>query len=258
MATVQRPEERYVDFDEYIDFQLDKARSGIKWTDILAAVAGVATLVVGYLVLFVIADHWLFPDGVPTLLREVSLVLVGAIALGWMGWRVVWPYVRRVNDLYAAQMLERAEPALRGSLFGLVDSRRAGRPPVEEVRRALERRAATTLSNVDVDAALDRRTLMRMSYVLLGVVLVACVYAIVSPKRIGPSLLRALLPTSNVGVATRTEILDVRPGDAVVLAGEELPVSVMIRGQAPEKVMLFFSTADRRFVDEPIEMRLTD
>ncbi|MDQ3331263.1 MAG: hypothetical protein M3552_11515 [Planctomycetota bacterium] len=258
MATVQRPEERYVEFDEYIDFQLDKARNGIKWTDILAAAAGVGTLLIGYLVLFVVADHWLFRDGVPTALRQVSLGVVGLIALGWIGWKVVWPYVRRVNDLYAAQMLERAEPSLRGSLFGLVDSRRSGRPPTEEVRRALERSAATTLSNVDVDSALDRRLLMRMSYILLGVVLAACVYAIVSPKRIGPSLLRALLPSSAVGVATRTEILDVLPGDATVLAGEELPVSIMIRGEAPEKVLLYYSTEDRRFVDEPIEMRLTD
>lgn len=258
MATVQRPEERYVDFDEYIDLQLAKARNGIKWTDILAAAAGVGALVVAYLVLFVIADHWLFEGGIPTRPRQILLGLVGVIALAWIGWKVVWPYVRRVNDLYAAQMLERAEPSLRGNLFGLVDSRRAGRPPIEEVRRALERRAATTLSDVDVDAALDRRLLMRMSYFLLGVVLVACVYAIASPKRVGPSLLRALLPSSNIGVATRTEILDVRPGDTTVLAGEQLTVSTMIRGETPERVMLFYSTADRRFVDEPVELRLVD
>ncbi len=258
MATVQRPEERYVDFDEYIDLQLDKARNGIKWTDILAAAAGVGALVIAYLVLFVIADHWLFEGGIPTGLRQILLSIVGVIAVAWIGWKVVWPYLRRVNDLYAAQMLERAEPSLRGSLFGLVDSRRAGRPPIEEVRKALERRAATTLSDVDVDAALDRRLLMRMSYVLLGVVLFACIYAIASPKRVGPSLLRALLPASNIGVATRTEILDVRPGNTAVLAGEQLSVSVMIRGETPDKVMLFYSTVDRRFVDEPIELRLVD
>ncbi|HEX6986233.1 MAG TPA: hypothetical protein VF170_12705, partial [Planctomycetaceae bacterium] len=258
MATVQQPSERYVEFDEYIDFQLDKARNGIKWTDILAAAAGVAALVIGYLVVFVAADHWLFDGGVPRPLRLTALFVVAAVAVGWLGWKVVWPYVRRVNDLYAARMLEEAEPSLRGSLFGLVDLRRAGRPPAEEVRRALEKRAATTLSSIDVDAALDRRPLMRTSYVLLGVVLVACAYAVLSPKRVGPSIVRALFPTSATGVATRTEVLAVTPGDASVLAGTQLDVSVMIRGETPERVLLFYSTHDRRFVDEPVELRLHD
>lgn len=258
MATVQSPGEQYVEFDEYVDYQLDRARNGIKWTEILTAGAGVAALVVGYLVLFVVADHWFFEDGVPQGLRLLSLSLVVIASVGWIGFKIVWPYLKKVNDLYAARMLERAEPSLRGSLFGLVDSRRAGRAPVEEVRRALEKRAATTLSSIDLETALDRKPLMRMSYVLLAVVLAACAYAILSPKRIGPSLLRALAPSSQIGVATRTEILDVRPGDANVLAGSQLEVAVLIRGETPEKVMLYYSTADRRFADEPIEMRLSD
>lgn len=258
MATVQTPGERYVEFDEYVEYQLDRARNGIKWTDILAAAAGVASLVVGYLVLFVIADHWLFERGVPQAVRYSAFGIISVISLLWLGVKVVRPYLKKVNDLYAARMLENAEPSLKGSLFGLVDSRRSGRKPVEEVHRALEKRAATTLSSIDVDTSLDRKPLMRMSYLLLVLVLIACAYAILSPKRIGPSLLRALTPSSSIGVATRTEILDVRPGDANVLAGAQLEIEVLIRGEAPDKVFLYYSTADRRFVDEPIEMRLSD
>ncbi|MGC1273978.1 MAG: hypothetical protein WBC44_09745 [Planctomycetaceae bacterium] len=258
MATVQRPAERYVEFDEYIDLQLDKARNGIKWTDILAAVAGVAALVTGYLVAFVAADHWFFDGGVPRSLRIVALGVVAVVALLWIGTKVVWPYLRQVNDLYAARMLEDSEPDLRGSLFGLVDLRRASHAPADEVRRALEKRAATVLSDIDVDASLDRRPLLRTSYALLAIVLVACIYAVASPKRVGPSLVRALFPTSTAGVATRTEIVEIKPGDVSVLAGAQLDVSAMIRGETPERVVLFYSTRDRRFADEPVELRLHD
>src|SRR5690606_35307384 len=98
----------------------------------------------------------------------------------------------------------------------------------------------------------------RTSYALLAVVLLACLYAVASPKRVGPSILRALFPASSASVATRTEIIEVRPGDTTVLAGSQLDVSIMRRGEMPERVMLYYSTADRRFDDEPIEFRLHD
>ena len=258
MATVQEPANRYVEFDEFIDHQLEKARRGIKGTDVLAAIVGAAVLVVGYLVLFVIADHWLFADGVPQVLRFILPALVLGTAAGWLGWKVVWPYLRTVNALYAARMLENAEPGLGGTLFGLIDARGSGRAGTPEVRRALEKRAATTLATLDVETAIDRRPLLRASYVLLALVLIGCIYAIGSPKRIGPSVLRAFVPTASVGVATRTVIDRVVPGDATVLSGKQVDVTVTLRGETPPAVMLYFSTSDRRFADEPLELRLID
>ena len=228
----------FLEFDEYVEFQLDKTRQAIKWTDLLVAFAGVAVLGVGYLLLFVVADHWLFAGGVPPRARIISFAVVLLLALIWLAWKAVLPIWRRVSDLYAANMLERSDPTLRGHLIGLVDSRRAGRLPAEEVREALEKRSAMALSTMDVDSALDRKTLMRIFYVLSAMVLIACAYAIFSPKRVGPSLLRAMAPGTSVGVATRTEILTVQPKDINVLAGEQPEISVQLRGARPEKVWL--------------------
>ena len=48
MATTMQQAGRksFVDFDEFIEFQLKKTRSNIKLTDILTAIAGVAAIAV--------------------------------------------------------------------------------------------------------------------------------------------------------------------------------------------------------------------
>jgi hypothetical protein len=50
-------------------------------------------------------------------------------------------------------------------------------------------------------------------------------------------------------------IENVTPGDAEVIPGTRLEVLADISGDVPEKVILHYSTSDREFVDEPIEMR---
>src|SRR5690606_22695040 len=132
---------------------------------------------------------------------------------------------------------------------------RSGRPIPPDVKMALERRAALSLSEMDVDEAVDRRGLLHLSYALLAVVLLFCVYTLLSPKSVSASVWRALFPAANVAVATRTEILNVQPGDAEVVARAELDVKVDLRGERPDEVILQYTTADRRYVDEPVVLR---
>ncbi len=79
-----------------------------------------------------------------------------------------------------------------------------------------------------------------------------------SPKRISNSLWRAVLPTAAVSAPTRTEVRDVTPGDIEVPSGTRLEVIAELAGQPPEAVTLLYTTADRRFVEEPVVMRDTD
>ncbi len=96
---------------------------------------------------------------------------------------------------------------------------------------------------------------MRLSYGLLALVVATSLYTIFSPKKLSNSLWRALLPTSDVLVDTRTRIDRVDPGSVEVLARAQLPVSVDLSGELPENVSLLFTTVDHRFVDEPLAMR---
>ncbi|MEI8022250.1 MAG: hypothetical protein WCH39_28830, partial [Schlesneria sp.] len=63
MMTTTSNAGNYVDFDEYVGLKLEKTRSTIRTTDLLTALAGVAAMFLGYLLLFVVFDQWVVRDG---------------------------------------------------------------------------------------------------------------------------------------------------------------------------------------------------
>ena len=251
-AAPQSTQSEYVEFDEYIDYQLSKARSQIKLMDIATAAVGAAVLVLAYLFAFTLLDHWIVPGGFSTTARAVMLGLLLLASVVWIAWKVARPYFRSVNRLYAARAIEGVEPALKGNLLSLVDLSAANRPVSKSIRRAIEKRAAVGLASTDVDHAVDRQMLMRLSIALLLVVVACCLYAALSPKSL--SFMRPL-STVDQAVATRTSIVDVRPGSVEILAGEHLAVMVETDGEKPEFVRAFVSWDDGQFEDFPVELR---
>lgn len=260
MATSSDPllDQDYVDSDEYIDIQLHKTRSTIKLTDMMTALVGIATLVTVYLLVFVVCDQWLIPGGFTARAREIMLAIVVLVAGTWLGIKVILPWRRRVSGLYAARTIENASPTLKSTLINLVDLSESGRKVRPEIYGSLERRAALALSHIDVHESVDRRLLLRLSVGLLATVVVFCLYTVFSPKSAATSLWRAIMPGTHVNVATRTQILAVRPGDKEIVAREQLEVTADLAGEIPPQTVLFFTTADHKFVDEPLEMRLLD
>lgn len=256
MSTVAEPPsgEKYVDFAEYVDYQLEKARRQIKTTDLLTAATVAAVFVLAYLLLFVLCDHWLIPGGVPYWARLVGLV-VGLVCLGtWLGLKLFWPWFKMVSGLFAAKEVERSEPGLRNNLLNWVDLQRAGRPVDPAVLRAIERRAAVQLTKIDVAQAIDHRPLLRSGYALLATVALFCIYTLWSPKSVGPSLWR-VLPLTETPAPTRTVIRDVKPGDARVLARSMLEVTVELGGIIPPEVKLLYTTEDLKFQNEPVFLK---
>ena len=246
---------RYVDFDEYVDLKLQKTRATIKTTDLFVALAGVAAMFLGYLLAFVVLDQWVVPGGFGIGLRWTLLLTLLVATAAWLAWKVGRPYLRSVNRLFAAHEIEKSEPELKSNLLNLVDLRAAGREIDPSVLRALERHAAVQLQQIDVTQAIDHRPLMRTAYVLLAVVVLFCLYALISPKKISNSIWRGLLPAANVEVSTRTEILNVEPGDTSVQARTSVEVFADLAGVIPEKVVLLYTTADGKFQNEPVELR---
>ncbi|MEO1996854.1 MAG: hypothetical protein ABGZ17_16435, partial [Planctomycetaceae bacterium] len=249
MAT--QPTTQYVDFDEFIDFQLKKTRSQVRLTDLLTALAGIATLVLGYLLAFTLLDHWVIDGGFQPQTRAVMLLVLAIVASVWLTRSVILPYMRRISALFAANVLEGAEPGLKSSLLNLVDLRSSGRKVSTGILRALEKRAAVTLSSMDVDDSVDRRPLLRWSYALLAAVVLCCLYSLFSPKSI--SFLRPLT-TAEAAVATQTEIAAVRPGDEQMLFQAPINFEVDLTGVRPERVSVLYTTSDRKFVDERLEL----
>ncbi|MFV0446125.1 MAG: hypothetical protein ACK5Q5_21315 [Planctomycetaceae bacterium] len=249
---------QYLDFDQYVDFQLQKTRAGIRTADLLTAVVVSALALLSYLFLFVVFDHWVIPGGFSDLAR--LLMLLGVIAgLGaFLTWKIILPARQRVTALYAAKELEKMQPGLRSNLLTLVDLKRAGRPVAPQILSTMQKRAAKSLAETNVDEAVNRRPLLWSSYALCALLAIMFAYVIFSPKKISASIWRALLPTANVSAATRTEIHRVTPGNSTVLRGEQVTVEADLAGEIPPDVRLLYSTADQRYVDEPMTMQTVD
>ena len=87
MATTTRSgQAHYVEFDEYVDSKIAKTRETIRSTDIMVTIVTAAAAVLGYLLLFVIADHWLGMDFVPPLARLVLGCSILGASVVWAIW----------------------------------------------------------------------------------------------------------------------------------------------------------------------------
>lgn len=254
------PGRQFVDYDEYVDLQLHKARTKIKAADIFGTLTLLSAAAIAYLLVFAVCDQWLIEGGFGAGTRLALLVVALAVGGTLFVRRVLVPLVRRIHPLYAARMIEQAAPDLKSNLLNFVDLSQAPEAgqTAPAVLRAMEKRAALQLSHIDVDEAVDRRHLLRTAYALLAVVVLSAVYIVLSPKDPFVSVKRALLPTADVEVATETTIEAVTPGDDSVPARTLLKIEAEIRGQDADTARILFTTVDHKYVDEPVEMRRVD
>ncbi|MEY3174697.1 MAG: hypothetical protein RLZZ436_2611, partial [Planctomycetota bacterium] len=256
MATVSEPQQdQFVEPDQFIRYQLTLAQSRIKSTDLLTAAFLAALLLIGYVLVFTLLDHWVVSGGFAPLTRAI---LLAAVLLGCLF--IVYRFVlsrlsSKVHPVFAARMLDRQDAGLDGSLTALVDLQTAGRDPGPSIRRVLEKRAAISLTRVHVDEVVDRRWLTRLGSALFILTLATCLYAVFSPKSI--SLLRPF-SFARASVATVTVLDEIRPGNTTVAAGSAIEFQVDVSGQIPPAVQLLYTTSDRRFVNEPLDMQPAD
>jgi len=241
-----------VEPDQYIRIQLDQARSRIRTTDVLTAAVLAALLLVGYVLIFTLLDHWVVPGGFRPLTRAILLFVTLAACGGIVLWFVIRRLGQSVHPVFAARMLESSQQSQDGSLLSLVDLQAHGRDPGTTIRRTLEKRAAVRLASVHLDEVIDRRWLMRLSLILFVMTLLTCLYAVLSPKSI--SLLRPF-SFARAAVSTRTVLEAIQPGNAAVPAGTQVQFQVDVSGTMPDSVQVLYTTADRRFVDEPLRMQ---
>ncbi|MFN5200160.1 MAG: hypothetical protein ACK5MS_22935, partial [Planctomyces sp.] len=253
MSAVSEPQNSpWVEPDQYIRIQLDQARSRIRTTDVLTATVLAGLLLVGYVLVFTLLDHWVIPGGFRPLTRAVLLFTIVASCAGILLWFVIRRLGQSVHPVFAARMLERSQQSEDGSLLSLVDLQAHGREPGIAIRKTLEKRAAVRLAAVHIDEVVDRRWLMRLSLILFVMTLLTCLYAVLSPKSI--SLLRPF-SFARAAVSTRTVLESIQPGNAAVPAGTQVQFQVDVSGTLPDSVQVLYTTSDRRFVDEPLKMQ---
>src|SRR5262245_57845268 len=121
VGTQAQPVGKLLDYEQFIDHQLQRTRRRIKFTDIMTACLILTVGFAGVLFLEVVADH-LF--GMPYWLRWTILYTGGTVAAVFAAFRVVLPLVSRINALYAAKTIEEADPTFKNSLINYLELKR--------------------------------------------------------------------------------------------------------------------------------------
>jgi hypothetical protein len=234
---------KLLDYEQFIDHQLARTRARIKMTDILTALFLLFVGLAGTLLLEVVLDHAV---GLPLFLRRVILVIGSTAALAFLLLRIVLPLVLRINGVYAAKTIEGADPSFKNSLVNYLTLRTHRERLSKAVLATLEARAVSDLAHVEVEQVVNQRHLMKAFYTLCGVVGIFAIYAAFAPKSILDSTRRAFL--ADIVRPTNTRLLNIKPGDAEVVAGTQVLFSVDVNhGVRPEKVKLHYSSDGGKF-----------
>ena len=242
-----------------IQKRLQKTQRHVKGTDIAGGLIILAIGVLAYLLVTSAMDHWLVVGGLGFWGRFwLSLLFWGAAAV-YVVYRLLPPLFGRINPVFAAATIEQSQPSLKNSLVNFLLLRGRPREVAAPIYRAMEHRAAADLSNVEVDAAVDRTHIIRLGCVLAGVLAIFSLYLIVSPKNPIRSAARVLWPWASVEAPTRVTIRDILPGNTVAFHGNHVTVSAEIAGlRTDESALLVYRTADGQTVDQTIPMTRPD
>ncbi len=242
-------------YEILIENRLGQTRRHVKWVDVTDGAITLAIGVLLYLMLAAVIDQWLVTGGLG---RWERLGLWAGLWLGagFYSWRrLLPPLVHRVNPIFAAATIEKSEPSLKNSLINFLLLRAERRQVAPVVYREIEHRAASDLSRVSVDTAVDRTRIVRLFCVLAAAVAVFSLYLVLSAKNPLRSAARVLWPWSAIEVPTRVSIRDVQPGDTAAFNGQWLVVSAEVTGlKDGEPVSLIYSTADRESVDQVVPL----
>jgi hypothetical protein len=244
---------------DFIDEQIGKTRAYVKTVDIAHGLLVLATGVVAYLLVMALIDHWLVPGGLGTWGRSLAfLIVVGGAS--WHLVRTLVPlFMLKINPLYAAQTIEHCQPSFKNSLLSVLQLRQQRALVPEAVYNSVEAHAATRLAGVTVESTVDRSGLLRVGYVMLGVVIAASLYYLLSPKDALQTAGRVLLPWADIAPPTRVAVNDVQPGDTTVIRGQQVEVSAEVSGlREDESARIVYSTDDGQIVDRELPMSVRE
>jgi hypothetical protein len=250
------PQPEKPSYEAFIEQRLRQTRRQVKGVDLAAGLVLLAVGTLAYLLAAVVIDHWVISGGLGFWGRLLLLLGLLAGAGYYFGRYILMSVIRRINPIFAAHTIEQSRPSLKNSLINFLLLRGHRREVPQPVYQAIEHRAAADLSQIEIEAAVDRTHVIRLGYVLAGMVAVCCLYLVLSPKSLFNSAARVLWPWSGIPAPTRVTIgvEDVKPGDAVAFHGEFVTVSAKVRGVRGDAVELYYSTADGQNVDQRITM----
>jgi hypothetical protein len=260
LSSRQRPrrsdDAKLVRYEDFIEGKIQSTRRMVKAVDLASALVTLVASVLAYLLVVAVAEHWIVPGGF-TVPARTALFAILVIGIAYFVYERVWSLlVRAINPVYAAHAIEQGTPSLKNSLINLLFFRQRRVGISDAVYRTLEEQAAQRLTRAPVETTVDRSLLIRLGYVLLGVVALAGLYKVFSPKDPLIAAERILLPWADILPASRVTIAAVTPGSVTVSRGESVDVSAEVHGVGDDDaVVLRYTTDDGQVVGKAIPMR---
>jgi hypothetical protein len=252
--------------NETLDRQIDETRRFIRQIDFSLSFFSLLTMLLAVLFAAILADHWLFTDGLSISLRLGVFGILVFIIVFYVYRRIVPLLLYPINPVYAASLLEESSPSLKNSIVNWILLRKERLEQEECNRDKLSERifdgvTQTAVSKVTVissERAVDLRNVTRWGIALTLCFLFFVIYATFSPKSPLTSLTRIILPISKIEKPQAVRFLNVEPGNTVALQGEKLTISAEVVSRNKEPVYLFFSTDDGQAVRQAIPMSLPE
>jgi hypothetical protein len=247
---------KLVRYHDYIDQKIETTRRMVKFVDLATAFVELAVVLLAFLLLYAVLEHWVVPGGFSFAVRCALFgVLVGGA--GFFAHRRLWPLcARAINPVYAAQTIEHGSPSLKNGLINLLLFRQRRTEIPDAVYRTLEEQAAHGLTRVQVDSAVDQSKLIRLGYVLIAIVAIGALYKVLSPKDPFVAAERVLMPWAEIVPASRVAISAITPGATTISRGEFVDVAAEVRGLGEDDaVVLRYTTDDGQVVGRSIPMK---
>jgi len=217
---------------DYITVNLERVKGRVKTNDTVTGLLWLLAGAVVYLLAIIIIDQ---ASPLERAARLNLLAVLGVLAIVGLAVILLMPTLKRINDRYAARLIERqADDLFRNSLVSYVELRT--NPTVAPgILSAVASKAARDLKEIDVDAVVDRRPLRRAAVGLCAAVALAALFAATTPKHFAPSLGRVV--GIEIEPPTATVIANVRPLDGTtVMAGSDVTLAADVRGEVPASV----------------------
>jgi hypothetical protein len=161
---------------------------------------------------------------------SVRWVLLGAslLALGTaLAQLILRPMLQPISLERVARMVELRRPEIGNILIGGLQLTRAHCPAPSLAEAAL-RQAVTCSARLDPAVTVDRARLLRLAKLAAAALALLLLAFAASPTRMSGALKRLIMPGVFVPRTGSVKIVEVRPGNATVLAGSEVAICVRI------------------------------
>jgi hypothetical protein len=242
---------------QYVDGQLEKTRRQVKWNELIVACLTWAAAVAAFLLVLALIDAWVVSFSTTWRWIAWATLMLGSVA--WLVLAIVPLFLRKINLNYAAQMIEQATPDVKNRILNYSLLRKNDRPVNAAVMDAVSRQAAHKLNSIPSDNTIDRSQLIRVGFILVGLMVFAVAYKLISPRDPLQTVQRILFPGHALAKPASVQISDVTPGNASVFFGDSLQVTARVKGpHRPEDVHLLVSSQDGQITDLSIPMAIDE